>query len=115
MKIALLLLALVACGASARQRTVNATFAATNAASSAFATFDRDEQLNIVRAAPDKTTSHASLEAWRARQVEIEQLFAGAYRGIAAAAIADDSPSFQSMVGAALLLSQSLRDLGVIK
>lgn len=104
---------LAACGASARQKTINTTFSATNAAAEAFVKYDAAHQIDLATHAPDEGQAKAALSAWRIDQQKVERYLAATYQAIAAAAIADNDSNFQGMVEAALQLSELLRTLGV--
>ncbi len=113
MRALLVVLALVACGASAREKTIAATLSATDTASAAFVKYDAAHQASLVTAAKDPAGGHAALEAWRINQLEVERYLAATYQTIAAAAVATTDPNYNAMVQAALLLSQALHTLGV--
>lgn len=109
--IPLLLVFLVACAASTRERTINATLAATDVAAASFVKLDHEKQTRIVMDSPDKASGERDLAAWRMKRNEIETGFAATYRSIAAAALVGDEPTLNAMVQAALLLSQSIKEL----
>ena len=104
-----------ACSGADRQKTIQATLSATNAAGSAFETYDQQHQAAIIATAKDKQSGTAELQAWRINQNELLMLFSAAYQAIAAAAVANDDQSISAMVQAALHLSQALKDAGVTK
>lgn len=113
--VVLMLAGLVACAASTRQKTLNATLASTDVASSTFSTWDRTHQLQLVNMAPDEASGKAALAKYRIEQAKVVLAVTGLYRLIAVAAIANDDHSLAAVVTAAGLLMQELRDLKVIK
>ncbi len=103
----------MACGASTRQKTINATLAATSSASKSFSSYSAAHQLAIVAAAPDHRTDVAELQAWRITESEIETMFAATFQAIAAELAVDNDPNFQGMVDAAKHLGDALHVIGV--
>lgn len=106
---------LAACGASAREKTIRATLTATDSARAAFIAYDSAQQDAIVAKAPDEATGKAQLAAYRAKRQELEHLFAATYQAIATAAVVNDDHSLSGLIQAALLLSQALKDVGVLR
>jgi hypothetical protein len=111
--LALLLALCLACTASAREKAIASTLATTDAARVAFVTFDANYQQGLLAKATDKPTLDKQLADYRGKQAKVEAAFALAYRAIAAAATVNSDASLSGMVSAALILSQSLHDLGV--
>jgi hypothetical protein len=107
----LLALFLLACGASARERTIAAAFTTTNASRDAFIAFDARHQAEIVKSATSLDDGKAKLANYRAQREPIVQAFAAVYRVIAAAAIAKDATSVADMINAAKLLAAALHEL----
>lgn len=116
MKLAIwvLALALVACGASARQRTIATALATTNVAAATFEKFDGIHQGAIIAKATTLDEGKAALASYRLEQVKVETLLAGAYRAIATAATLEDDHSLAGIVSAAKLLQDELHALGVL-
>jgi hypothetical protein len=112
-KLAIVTLLLVACSASARQKTIQTTLAATDVARAAFNTFDMSYQQSLLAKASDKTTLDKAIADYRAKQTKIVTAFAVTYRAIAAAAVVNDQPSLDGMIQAALILWKALQDVGV--
>lgn len=86
----LLLVLLVACGASARERTIRTALVAVNEARDAFVIVDRDIQLGIVKVATSKEDGAAKLADYRKSRENLVAAFEVAYRAIAIAATIDD-------------------------
>lgn len=107
----LLLLALVACGASARERTITAAFATTNASRDAFVAFDASHQHQLVERATSLDDGKALLSDYRAKRAVVVDLFAATYRAIAAAAIVADGRSMSALLAAAAQLAAAFDDL----
>lgn len=113
MKYFILIFALVACGASQRQKTIATTLHAVDVAETAFLAFDKQHQLDLVGHAANRDDGERKLTEWRAERESINKGFVGAYRAIAAAATLDDDPSVAGMVQAAAIVAQELAALGV--
>jgi len=114
MRILLLVLALLvvpACGASQREKTIHATYLATNTAHAGFVAFDRSHQTAIVDKATSIAQGRAELDAYRAKRERIVELFSGAYRATAAAALAKDKPTLTALSQAVSLLYAALKDI----
>lgn len=108
----LVVLTLVACGASARQRTISATLLGVDTAKSAFVAFDGAHQLQLVEAATSKEVGAAKLASYRDRRVKLVVAFEGAYRSLAIAAILNDDPSsLANLVAAAKVALDEWRSL----
>ncbi len=108
----LVLLVAPACGPSQRQRTLVASFVATDAAHAGFVAFDRSHQAALVDKATSLEAGKASLEAYREKRARLVTLFESSYRAIAAAAIVTDDPKkLASLSQATALLADALRDL----
>lgn len=107
-------LALAACGASARERTIATALATTNVAAATFEKFDGIHQGAIVAKATSLEEGKAALADYRKDQVKVEALLAGLYRAIATAATLEDDHSLVGIVSAAKLLQDELHALGVL-
>lgn len=110
---ALLLLFLLACGASARERTVATALTTTNAARDSFVAFDAAYQQKIVATATSLEDGRAKLDAYRAKRDPLIQAFATVYRLVATAALSTDGVSVADMLHAIKLLQAALKELGV--
>ena len=106
---------LSACGANARQKTINATYASANIASSELETFANDHERAIIHGATSLEDGKSKLLDFRAKVDKAEKDLSGVYRAIAAAAVINDDVSLTSLTQAASLLMAELRDLGVVK
>jgi hypothetical protein len=102
-----------ACSPSQRDRAISTTYASLNAASSAFLTFDRQHQAELIAAAPDKLSAQADLTNYRARRAPVQDSFVAAYRALIAATLLKDDLSLSNAVQAAALVAESLADFGV--
>lgn len=105
----LVVLALAACGASQRERTVKATLAAVNETRDAFIVFDRTVQQTIVDTAPTYERGDAALLRYRVKRVRVVDAFALAYRAISIAATVNDDPSVATMAAAARAVADAWR------
>ena len=118
MKAALLCLALIACGASARENTLKVALVTADAARAAFMSYDAHHQLDIVDAdkASGKTLdrAQADLAAYRKARVPVVEALETSYRALAAAAVLEDDPKNLDNLKAALgILADALHALGV--
>lgn len=108
----LLVVLLAGCGASARERTLQATLLTVNASRDGFITWDRAAQDAIVADAPDLDTGRAELVAYRDKRAKVVTLFESAYRAIAIAAVLNDDPrSLVNLTTAAGILMTALGEL----
>lgn len=113
MKIWLIIL-LVACGASARERTMSTTFTTANVATAAFFAYESHHETDIVTKGPDRATVDKNLAEWKTKRVEVQKAIAAVYNAIDLAQKANDDASLAAMVAQALTLTKSLQDLGVL-
>ncbi len=111
----LALVVLLGCGASAREKTISATYAAAEAADVQLVAYEHDAEAGIVATAASLEQGSAALAASRARTDKVEHALDALWRAIAAAALIDDSRSLSTMLQAAVLLSDELHALGVTK
>jgi hypothetical protein len=112
-KSALLCLALVACGASARQKTITTTVQALDVAEVAFLHFDGQHQLDLVNAATTQADATAKLASYRKDRDEVAKALIAAYRLAAVAATVDNDTSVSSLMQAAAIVAQEIAALGV--
>ncbi len=98
--IAVIALALVACGGNARTRTLRTALASADAAVIGFESWDRDHQLDIVDRAETREAAEASLAAYRAEREKVVLAFEAAYRAIAAAALDPDEGDVTPVIDA---------------
>lgn len=106
----LLCLALVACGASQRERTIKGALVAVNAARDGFLAFDAEKQAAIVASAPSLEAGHQALADYRTARAKVETAFVAAYRAISLAATLKDEP-LAHLSSAAEQLRTALHDL----
>lgn len=100
------------CGMSQREKTIHASYVTTNGAHTAFVAYDRSHQVAIVNSAKSLAEGQASLTAYREKRAKVVELFSGAYRALAAAAVVSDDPeNLATLSEAASLLVAALRDL----
>ncbi len=92
--IALLLVFLVACGASARESALRTSFVAVTSLQAGFEEWDKAHQTAIVDASTSYEEGVAKLEEYWKKRTDATNAFEAAYRTIAAAALAEDSPTF---------------------
>jgi hypothetical protein len=107
--LAAILAPLAGCGATTREKTIHAAFLATNAARDGFTKFDAEHQLDIVDKAQTKEEGRAALDLYRAKRIQIVELFEAAYYAISAAVVLKDDPtSMAHLVEAATKLKAGL-------
>lgn len=107
----LLLLSLVACGASQRERTIKATLATVNASRDAFVAFDRATQDTIVATAPSFERGADLLRSYRDKREPVVAGFTAAYRAIAIAATVEDDHTVAAMIAAAQQIVDAFKKL----
>lgn len=100
----LLVLCLIACGASQRTTTIKTALVSVDASRDAFLAFEGTAEQAIVASATSAADSNTKLAAFRADRAKINNLFNAAYHTIAAAATANDDQSVTSMQAAITLL-----------
>lgn len=112
----LLVVLVMACGASQREKTLQATLTATNAARDGFVAWDDAYQMGVV----DKVTTsaeadaaEAKLDAYVKRRGPVIVAFEIVYRAIAIAAILNDDP--KSLTNVALAAQQLRKAIEAIK
>lgn len=103
------------CGASARQKTIRATFDLTDVAAAHLVTFSHDHEMAIVHTATTEAVAVAELEDWRKKVDHAEKTIAAVYRLVAGAALVNDDKSLATLLQAAKLLGDELTELGVPK
>lgn len=99
------------CGQSQRERTLRATFVATNAARDGFTKYDRDQQQKIAQTATSIEAGQAALAAYRKKRDEVVVIFEDVYRALVAATLANDTGSLDAAKKAAERLKKALDDL----
>ena len=116
MRVALLCLALVACGASQQETTLRATLVALNTAEAALVAYDAQHQSDIVSKATSAADGRSELDAYRLKRAKVVDSILAAYRAEAlAAVIKADDKSLATLLYAAGIVESELRELGVIK
>jgi hypothetical protein len=111
--LSLLLVLLVACGASQREKTIRATFNATTVAADSLVAFSRTHEMAIVDAATSKEEGKAKLAEFRAKVDKAELTLTAVYRMTAAASLANDDQSLAALLKVAQMLWAQLKELGV--
>lgn len=107
-----LFLVLVACGPSARQRTLQTMFTGATAAQAGFVAWDTDKLDTIASSATTVDAGLAEIAAYKVAREPVVKAFEGVYQAIAAAALLnDDEPSLVSAVSAFEQLRAALRTL----
>jgi len=107
-----ILATLAACGATARERTIQTTLTVTNAARDGWITLDEQVQDRIIERATSREQGEIRLAAYRVEQDKILVLFEAVYRAIATASVAEkDEQSLRAMLDAARRLKVALDDL----
>lgn len=107
---------LLGCGASARTKTIETTVNVTKIARDSFVTWDRQHELDIATSCgPTKEDCHVALDKWQAEQLKVQKLITSIFEAAAIALTVNDSRSFANLGAAALLLSDELHTLGVLK
>lgn len=108
-----LVVALAACGASARDKALRTSLVTVNTTRDAFVAYDAERQMAIANdpAVTSYEDGIAKLEAYRKRRQVLVSRIEAAYRVIAAAAVLSDDVSIATITGAALLVEQTWREL----
>jgi len=89
--VALLLVLLVACGASARTRGLQTSLVAVNVARDTLVAVSDQRQAQIVETATSIDQGKAALTAWRDKRAPVVDALTKAYQAIAAAALINGS------------------------
>lgn len=88
-----ILMAMVACCTSARQRTIHAAAVTMSAAADGFDAYDAERHAQILRDATSEEDGIAKLAAYKARRDAVLAKIAAALHAIAVAAVLDDKPA----------------------
>ncbi len=114
----LLAFVLVACGASARQKTIRITYESVNIADDQLVQFTRTHGRAIVddalAAGKTKEQTRAELDAFLVKTDKASLTVKAAYRMVAAASALDDERSLAALLQVAALLKTQLKELGVL-
>jgi hypothetical protein len=110
-RLLVILLLLVACGSTQRERTIKATLTAVNETRDAFVTFDQVTQSAIVDMAPTFERGSAMLAIYRKKREPVVEAFAVVYRAIAIAATANSDASVIGMLTAAKQIAAAWKQL----
>ncbi|MBA3841161.1 MAG: hypothetical protein H0X39_00820 [Actinobacteria bacterium] len=113
---ALILVALVACSATARHTALSTTTASLDAAQVMFVAFDGEHQLAIVAACPvadGKAACDATLAKYRAERAKVLVAVVAAYRAVAAAWKLDNASSLAAALQYGIAVEQALKSIGV--
>ena len=106
---------LASCAPSTRQTTISATLTALDTGRVAYVTYDGAHQKDLVDKASSREAAMQALVDYRQTQSKVEAAFAVGYRAVAVAQQLQDDQSFQSMLAAALIVADELKQLGVLK
>lgn len=99
----LLVLVVAACGASQREKTINATALALRGATTAFLSYDEHKQADIVNAAPTLDEGKAALQAYREKRAPVQKSLETAYTALGLALVLDsDADQLTKAVAAAV-------------
>lgn len=93
--ICLALVILTACGPSQRQRTLNLSFTAANAAKAGFEAWDAEHQTTLVTSATSLADGQAKLAHYRQARAVVVEAFALTYAALAAGAIDSKTPTLR--------------------
>ena len=107
----LVVLALAACGASARQKTIQGALVGVNAARDGFITWDSQHQLSIVEKATSREEAELALKDYRTRREVVKEAFEVAYRALAVAATQTDELSLHAALAASDKLVDAVKKL----
>ncbi|HEY5933414.1 MAG TPA: hypothetical protein VIU61_02190 [Kofleriaceae bacterium] len=106
-----LLIALAACGASQREKTLRATYVSLNAVSDGVLAYSKQREKVIATTAPLATVD-ADLAAFRARVDAVVHKLGAAYHLLAAALVLDDEKvSIATITAVALSVQQAWAEL----
>lgn len=105
--IPLVVLALCACGANTRTKTLRVGLVSLNAASDTTLAVSKEREAQIVEHATTKEEGRAQLDAWRAKVDVVMTALDAAYRAVYSAAILNDAKS-ASEAGAAIAKAVAL-------
>ena len=115
----LLFVFLVACGASARQKTIRITYETASIADDELQHFKLQHGKQIVdeavAAGKSKEQARAELDAFIAKVDHAQLTVIAVYRMVAAASALDDDRSLKALLQVAEMLKLELKDLGVLK
>jgi hypothetical protein len=113
---ALIIVALVACSATARHTALSTTTAGLDAAEAMFVAYDGEHQLSIVAGCPvvdGKAACEAKLLAYRAEREKFLAALVPAYNAVKAAWKLDTSASLATALAAGAAVEQAIAALGV--
>lgn len=99
------------CGASAREKTIHATFISVTAARDGFVAWDAQHQLDVVKASSSAVMGEVALSDYHAHRVKVTVALEAAYRALAAAAIIESDPTLTGIVHAAQEVYQAISTL----
>jgi len=102
---------LVACGSTAREKTIHAALVSTKAAHAGFKAFDDRHQAEIIATTPNAVDVPAALAAWRVRRDKVSAIFIDVYEAIAVTAALDDQASLVNLTRLGALLLDMLQDI----
>ena len=111
--VALVLAAMVGCGASQRQTALTGAYAAAVGGEAALLRYDQVHAQAIIAGAPDDATGKQQLADWRTKVGKVEKDIGIAINAIAAAFALNSAPSLATALDAAALIERDLTALGV--
>lgn len=113
----MLAMTVVACGASAREKTISATFATTNVLRDGFSKWDLEhQQALLANAIKVKEDPKVSITEYRTKRAPVLQGFEDLYRAIATALIvANDPKSLPNMLAAGIAAKNLVDDFKKIE
>lgn len=113
--VAILVVLLAACGASAQEKAITAAYVTTVSAHAAMMTYDQAHADDVIVGAPDEATGKNQLATWRLKVKAFEAHVDAADHLIAAAAALRTNDAINAMNQAVLALTAELAVLGVVK
>jgi hypothetical protein len=116
MRVVVLCALLAACGASARQKELRATYNAAVVAQDSWSSYDTIRQREIISQAKDEPSGKVALLSYQAgEQSKVVSLFEGLYHAISAASILNADPNLTGLAKAYADLVAELKLIGVMK
>ena len=92
---------LTACGASARDKALHATYASLAAGADGFVAFDPEAQKVIVSTAASEADGIAKLASYRAKRAHVVEAFGAAFHALAGAALLEQKGDLSHVLEAA--------------
>lgn len=101
-----------ACAASAREKTITATYVSLNAADAAYIAWNKKHEADLIAAAAPGQ-AEAALTNYKAQKAPVDTGFKLAYKTLIAAVQVNDDPSLKAALKAAADLMTDIAALGV--